>query len=185
MYYFLAHVPNIDFTNINKVRERYDPNYKFLDPHIAVVFPVDNSISEQTLITHIQNTLITEKSFDICIKGLTKSWDHYLYLEIDNGMKQIIHLHDKLYSGLLEKYWFKDIQYKPHITLGFFADRQAKFDLSDIDKIMFYKDEYHSAVSLADELNLEYVSRFDRLSLIKREDKQSSGIIVKEFKLHD
>ena len=185
MYHFLAHIPNIDFANINKVREKFDPNFKYLDPHIAVLFPIDDSISEPMLIDHIQGILRTEKSFNIQLDELTKSWDHYLYLEINEGRKEIIRLHDSLYSGLLEKYWFKNIKYQPHISLGFFAERQAKFDMSDINDIKFYDKNYHTAMNLVTDLNLKYTTKFDKLSLIRREDKQSPGIIVKEFKLLD
>lgn len=185
MYYFLAHIPKIDFTDINKIRDKYDANSKFLAPHIALIFPLDNSVGEQALVGHIQDVLSAERSFDIHLTGLSKSWDHYLFLEIKEGRAEIIQLHDKLYSGILEKHWLKEVQYNPHITLGFFADRQAKFDMSDIDQVNFLEQNYNSALSQASESNLEYITKFDKLSLISREDKQSPGQVVAEFRLKD
>lgn len=121
MYYFLAQFPKIEFTQINEIRSKYDTNYSYIDPHIAVVFPVDSSIGESKLIDHIQSVTKNIASFPISLSGLEKSWDHYLYLTVSKGAENIIALHDKLYSGILEKYWFKNVPYKPHITLGFFA----------------------------------------------------------------
>ena len=108
MYYFLAHFPKIDFTQINEIRSKYDPNKSYIDPHIAVVFPVDSTFGESNLIDHIQSITNSASSFSISLSGLEKSWDHYLYLTVSNGVEMIITLHDKLYSGVLEKYWFKD-----------------------------------------------------------------------------
>jgi 2'-5' RNA ligase len=119
MYYFLAYFPKIDFSQINKIRSKYDPNFSYIDPHIAVVFPVDSTIGESNLLDHIQSVTKKIVSFPISLSGLEKSWDHYLYLTVSKGTEEIVTLHDKLYSGILEKYWYKDIPYKPHITLGF------------------------------------------------------------------
>ena len=183
MYYFLAHFPKIDFTRINEIRSIYDPNKSYIDPHIVVVFPIDSTIGESNLIDHIQSVIKNNTSFPISLSGLEKSWDHYLYLTVSNGVEMIITLHDKLYSGVLEKYWFKDVPYKPHITLGFFADRQAKFDKSDIFDIKVQTANFENAVSIAREFNFNISTLFDSLSLVKRQDKQSPAIIIREFSL--
>lgn len=183
MYYFLAHFPKIDNGQINEIRNKYDPNKSYIDPHIAVVFPVDSTIGESYLIDHIQSVTNNIVSFPISLSGLEKSWDHYLYLTVSKGAEKIIALHDKLYSGILEKYWFKNIPYKPHITLGFFADRQAKFDKSDIQDIKVNTDAFDNAISMVKKFNFEISAQFNGLSLVKRQDKQSPTVIIKEFPL--
>jgi len=183
MYYFLAYFPKINFTQINEVRSKYDPNYPYINPHIALVFPVEATIGESHLIDHIQTVTKNIESFPISLSGLEKSWDHYLYLSVSKGSAEIAALHDTLYSGILEKYWFKNVPYKPHITLGFFAERQAKFDKSDIQDIVIHTADFDKAVSMAQEYNFNATTQFDSLSLIKRQDKQSPAAIIKEFPL--
>ena len=183
MYYFLAHFPKIDFTRINEIRSIYDPNKSYIDPHIVVVFPIDSTIGESNLIDHIQSVIKNNTSFPISLSGLEKSWDHYLYLTVNNGAEKIITLHDKLYSGILEKHWFKDVPYKPHITLGFFAERQAKFDKSDIQDIKVNTADLDNAMLMANELNFSISAQFNSLSLVKRQDKHSPAILIKEFPL--
>ena len=72
---------------------------------------------------------------------------------------------------------------KPHITLGFFADRQAKFDKSDIFDIKVQTANFENAVSIAREFNFNISTLFDSLSLVKRQDKQSPAVIIREFSL--
>lgn len=183
MYYFLAHFPKIDYSQINIIRKKYDPNYSFIDPHIAIVFPVDASIGEEKLIDHIEALIKTWKPFQISFSGLEKSWDYYLYLTIQEGGEQIISLHDSLYSGMLSSFWLKDLPYKPHITLGFFADKQAKFDRSDFGDVRFNENDFNEAISVAESLDMNFQTTFNNVTLISREDKKSPAIIVKEFLL--
>lgn len=183
MYYYLAHFPKIDPSKINQIRSVYDPNFPYVDPHIAIIFPLDSSIGESDLINHVTSALDKFKSFDFTISGLTKSWDHYLYLEVENGSDDFIKMHDTLYTGMLEQYWFKAAGFRPHITLGFFADRQAKFDKSDIDEVVFDQTKYLHALHSAEALNLQYTCTCDKLSLVSRADKQSRTVIIKNFEL--
>lgn len=183
MYYFLCHFPKIEYSQINEIRNKFDANSKFIDPHIAVVFPVDAAIGEENLITHISPIVQRFIPFEITLSGLEKSWDHYLYLTVKEGKEHIISLHDKLYTGILETFWFKSVPFTPHITLGFFADRQAKFDRSDLNSINVNQSKFDKAITLANTLNFNYVRTVNNLHLIKREDKHSPAVKVHEFKL--
>jgi len=181
MYYFLAFFPKIDFTQINVLRRKYDPNFAFIDPHVAVFFPVDASIGEGNLISHIEKSIEETSSFTLTFKGLKKSWDHYLYLTVDDGKNEVIMLHDTLYSGALSPYLLKNVPYIPHLTLGFFADRQAKFDMSDLDQVFFDKKKFDLALKEATDMNFHFQTTLDNFTLISREDKTSPAVIVKEF----
>ncbi len=183
MYYFLCHFPKIEYSQINEIRDKFDANRKFIDPHIAVVFPVDSAIGEENLISHISSVVLNISPFPITISGLEKSWDYYLYLTVQEGKENIISLHDKLYTGILEKFWFKSVPFTPHITLGFFANRQAKFDKSDLDSIEVKQSSFDEAITLATKHNFNYSSTVDNLHLIKREDKHSPAAKVHEFKI--
>lgn len=183
MYYFLCHFPKIEYSQINEIRNKFDANSKFIDPHIAVVFPVDSAIGEENLISHISSAVKKINPFPTTISGLEKSWDYYLYLTVQEGRENIVRLHDKLYTGILEKYWFKSVPFTPHITLGFFADRQAKFDRSDLDSIKVNQRKFDEAINLATKFNFNYSTAVDNLHLIKRENKNSPAVKAHEFKL--
>lgn len=185
MYYFLAHFPKIDYSQINEIRKKYDPNYSYIDPHIALVFPIDSSFGEQKLINHIEDKVSNCKTFNMVISGLEKSWDYYLLLTVNEGKDQRISLHDNLYSGLLSPFWLKEIPYKPHITLGFFADRQAKLDKSDLKNITFNHKNFNEAVGLSKSFNIKLQTTCNNLTLISREDRKSPASIVKEFVFKD
>lgn len=49
------------------------------------------------------------------------SFGNYLFLNIQNGKEEIIEIHKKLYTGILEQYfphWLKVDRYNPHMTIG-------------------------------------------------------------------
>ena len=183
MYYYLAHIPQVDVSNINIIRKQFDPNYEYAMPHIAVVFPVDSTIGKDKSIHHIDMVIKETQSFAYSLSRITKSWDHYMYLEVGMGIDKFEELHDKLYTGILKPYLFVDVGYKPHITLGFFADRQAKFDKSDLDSIIFEKNKYEAALSLTHQLNLNFTSICSELVLISRQDKTTPAVVEHEFTL--
>jgi 2'-5' RNA ligase len=183
MYYFLCHFPKIEYSQINEIRDKFNANSKFIDPHIAVVFPVDSAIGEENLISHIKLVTQNINPFPIVISGLEKSWDYYLYLTVKEGREHIVSLHDKLYTGILETFWFKSVPFSPHITIGFFADRQAKLDRSDLDSVKVNQSKFDEAITLATKFNFNYSATVDNLLLIKREDKYSPAVKVHEFKL--
>jgi 2'-5' RNA ligase len=183
MYYYLAHIPKLDPTDIDKVRSQFDPNFQFVPPHIAVVFPVDSAIGKDNLIRHIDDVLNTKESFEYSLRGLTKSWDHYLYLEVDNGRSQFVNLRDQLYTGILVPYLFKVAGFNPHITLGFFADRQANFDMSDINSVVFDQSKYDLAIAEATKQNFNYNLECSEFTLISRVDKSSPAVIEHTFSL--
>ena len=48
---------------------------------------------------------------------------NYVSLIPTDDFNEILRLHDRLYSGLLEQYLRKDLPYKPHLTVGRFEMR--------------------------------------------------------------
>ncbi len=176
MYYFLAHFPKIDFSQINEIRKKYDPNYGFIEPHITLVFPTDASIGKENLLTHIEDVVMNWKPFSISLSGLEKSWDDFLYIPVQEGRNQITSLHDNLYSGILSPFWRKDIPYTPHTTLGVFSDIQT---MSDRAKAL------DDATVMAQSMNIDIHATFDSVALIQRRDKQSPARIVQELFLKD
>ena len=108
---------------IDKVRELYDPLAKHVRPHITLVFPFDSEIETTELKEHISSVLSKVKSFEIILNGITpvNSFGNYLFLNIQKGNDEIVHLHKRLYTGILEKYypdWLIANTFLPHMTVG-------------------------------------------------------------------
>lgn len=70
--------------------------------------------------------------------------DGYLFLNVKKGNDNIIELHDKLYSGLLEKFIFRKVTYCPHLTVGRVLD-QKEFD-GVIDEFSCHNEIYEIVI---------------------------------------
>lgn len=117
---------NID--KIDEIRSKYDKLYGKIDPHITLVFPFDDEISNEELINKINNIIKDTNKFVVSFYGITESDDDYIYLNCLVGFDEIIKLHDKLYDKILKKHLRSDIKYIPHITIG---------QSNNIDNIIF------------------------------------------------
>ncbi|MGR3763114.1 2'-5' RNA ligase family protein [Rossellomorea sp. NS-SX7] len=109
------------FNNIEEIeelREKYDPLYSFIPPHITLVHPFGSSLSLHELINHINSSLVGIKPFEIRLQTVSGAAEHYLFLNVKSGNDSIIELRDRLYKGTLEKFLARDISYMPHLTVG-------------------------------------------------------------------
>lgn len=122
---------------IDNIRKKYEPYSKFIKPHITIAFPFEN-INQSELKKHINNSILGVKPFKLILNGIKKSpKEYYLYLLVQQGKKQILKIHKKLYSKLLTKWLRKEIPYIPHATLGIF---KTKKDMEEaIKDIKIYK----------------------------------------------
>ena len=141
---------NID--TIEKIREKYDPLYNCIRPHITIVFPFESDISTKELKNHIEDSLKGIGSFKLKLKGITGTSDNYLFLNVKKGNDEIIEMHDKLYSGILEKYLYNRISYIPHITVGKLNDNELfENALNDLENL---SDEFETII---DEIYVEQI----------------------------
>ncbi|MHC5769975.1 MAG: 2'-5' RNA ligase family protein [Nostoc sp.] len=170
MSYALGHYPNINTEDINKIRQKYDPQVYLIEPHITLVFPVIESINEKNLILHIDSILSKWKIFPICLKGLQKSWDEYIFLMIEEGKADMIELHNELYTDILAEYCRDNLQFVPHLTLGI-----CRKDT----------DQFLQLLKEAQQLDLNYRCFVDKVHLINIGDKKRSIIWSKEFVLRN
>ena len=184
MYYSLVHFPNIDKNQINNFRKKYDPYINLIDAHITIIFPVPGSVTKDQLINHINKILQNWKSFDIHIKDTEKAWDHWMFLLLEKGNTEINKLHDELYSGMLKPFLRKDIKYIPHIAIGLFIKEVAVYDLKDPQKTNFDKNTYEDALKEVKQLNFDYNSTVNKLSIVEINDDFTKSILIKEFQLN-
>lgn len=162
----VVHFPKIDDKEIEIFREKYDPSFKIIAPHITIIFPI-SEISERQLIEHIESVANSIKSFPIHLNGLIKTFDNCLFLQVKEGREIIIDLHKKLYSGILSKYIPTDFPFEPHITLGNFNESNSIFEKA-----------YNQAL----QINFNFKSNFDNLSIIKG-DGLNPAILLKTIPL--
>jgi hypothetical protein len=136
------------FENINiikSIREKYDPLANCIAPHITIVFPFDSDISTDDLKSHFNKVLKGIKKFNVQLKDFTGDFrDGYLFLNVKKGNDDIIELHDKLYSGILENFLFRKITYCPHLTVGRLG-QQMEFDRA-IDELSCYDESFEIVI---------------------------------------
>ncbi|MCH7983107.1 MAG: 2'-5' RNA ligase family protein [Chloroflexi bacterium] len=109
------------------VRARFDPAVSIVAPHFTLVFP-GHSVSTDTLVSHVLENVGYQSQFRVrltAVEVLDSSHDgaNYVSLIPTDDFNEILRLHDRLYSGLLEQYLRKDLPYKPHLTIGRFEMR--------------------------------------------------------------
>lgn len=167
----IVYFPGINLEAINKFRQKYDPNWTIIKPHITLVFPI-SGISEDQLINYLESLIKEVKSFPISLNGLIKSFDNYLFLQVKEGCQEIIELHNKLYTEIPALYLRDDIQFAPHITLGYFGAENNEFNEELYDKA------YIKAAKM--KININCI--FSKLTLVKG-DGISSVKVVKSFNL--
>ena len=166
MIYALVHYPKLDTRLIDQLRQKYDPQFGLIDPHITVMFPVRDSIDGHQLVSHLENVLSDCRAFPIRLQGLQRSWDDCLFLLVREGGSEIVRLHNRVYSGTLADYKNNDIEFVPHLTLGAFG--------KDAER-------YAQALSAAKALALDYRCLLDRLNLVKINDERSRIVWSREF----
>ncbi len=115
---------------IGSFRRAHYPTAHLIEPHLTVVFPVPATIGGDAFREHVRGVVSRTPSFDIRLRGLDKSWDHWLFLAVAEGMDKVIALHDALYTGLLLPHLWTQQPYVPDVGLGHFAEAQDTATLS-------------------------------------------------------
>lgn len=126
MNYTIAIFPKIEdkkeSDKINIIRKKHDPSYKFIKPHVALVYYFKEKPEKEKL------RKISKKfnSFNITLNKINLSpKGNFIFLDVTKGKKEIIKLKEELYKKLNLK-WDKNFQYKPHITLANFKTKKEQ-----------------------------------------------------------
>lgn len=142
---------------IDKIRSKYDPLFSYIAPHITLIFPFQSDISKEMLIEHLENQLREVIAFDLVLKGVTGAADGYIFLDVKTGNDNVIHLHDKLYSGILKDYHNRVIPYIPHITIAKIKDEKTYTDL--VDELKDFDVEFSTVI---DSITIEIIDATDK-----------------------
>lgn len=112
-----------DFEWIQSIRRQHDHLFfNIVRPHFTMVFPT-NDVEESTLIEHVTQILSEFKGFDAVLRcaiiGDPSFMDHaHVFLMPDEGFGNLVRLHDKLYTGILERELRLDLPFIPHIGVA-------------------------------------------------------------------
>lgn len=170
--YAIVFFPSEDIKSIQSFRLKHDPKATLIPPHITLIFPFVIE-SEDALVTEIESKIVGNPVFNVHLKGTELDPDDdYLHFLVREGADRIGSLHDRLYSGLLEQFWRKDLAYSPHMTIGVFREPGGQLDAN----------RYSAALKELEQINLESSFLFNNVNLIKIEDPQKPRIIVKTFR---
>ncbi|HFK1762754.1 2'-5' RNA ligase [Bacillus wiedmannii] len=114
----LVFLNNMSIDKIENIRQKYDPLFGLIPPHITIVFPFKSDISDDELKSHILNLSKGVGKIEIEFANRITSVGNYLFLEVEGGKVQIEELHDLLYTEALLQFLKEDIPYIPHVTVG-------------------------------------------------------------------
>jgi 2'-5' RNA ligase len=114
--------PKIDnlgeWAQVLAVRDQYDPLASAIAPHLTLVFPFEDSLSDSALHAHVARMVSDIPCFAVMLGEITAHENEYLFLNVKRGNDQLIHLHDALYSGVLASHLARSLTFVPHITVG-------------------------------------------------------------------
>ena len=174
MYYALVFYPQLDSElteSIDEIRRKYDPTVDWSEPHVAVVFPVPDVVGEAELVGHIEDVLRDWKPFEVRLGGFHKSRDHWLFLTVAKGERQVKDLYQSLYTGILEEYRRDDIEFVPHLGLGLFVKESSTYDWDHPQEADLDQEKYDEALRQAKALPLGSSCVMEKLHLVKIPDE--------------
>jgi len=127
---------------IQSIRERYDPHFELIAPHVTLVFPNDR-IDAKLLGQHVGQVCQAFSAFRFVARTSIIVKDHFsplthLFLVPDEGFSQVVRLHDALYRGPLAADLILEVPFIPHITIGAFdAMSEAKAQADALNQASF------------------------------------------------
>ena len=150
---------------IGSFRRAYYPTAHLLEPHLTLVFPVPAAIDGDAFREHVRSIVSRTPNFDIRLRGLDKTWDHWLYLAVAEGVDEVIALHDALYTGILLPHLRTEQPYVPHVGLGHFAQEQDTHDPLELRARAFDRARFDEGRREAEKLELDYTGRFNSVHI--------------------
>jgi 2'-5' RNA ligase len=174
MYYALVYYPQFSeglADAIAAIRQKHDPTFGFIKPHITVLFPVPGSVGEAHLIHHIENVLSDRSPFEIRLGGFHKSPDHWLFLTLTEGQAEIRKLYQLLYTGIMADLRRDDIEFVPHLGLGLFLKKGCTYDWDNPQESELDQARYEEALEQAKALPLNMSLAVKKLHLTRIPDE--------------
>jgi 2'-5' RNA ligase len=142
----------VEWEQLLSVRERLDPLAGKIAPHLTLVFPFDDPMSDRALEQQLRNVVTDLPPFPITLCEITAHEGEYLFLNVKRGNDALVQLHDSLYTGALAAHRSRLHTFVPHLTVGRLApaDLPAALDATadltsaiqaNVDNISVYRIE--------------------------------------------
>lgn len=179
MLHAVVHYPRLESSALDAFRAEHDPFADLIAEHLTLVFPVPLEL--ERLRNHVRSVSSKVDPFGVRIGGLSRTWDHWLCLEIDEGYEEVIALHDRLYTGPLETFLRTDLPYEPHIGIGFFGD--GPYDPLDPEDVDLDTESFERARAEAAELATEASRRLASVSIVSLDPDANRLRNVEEVEL--
>jgi hypothetical protein len=142
-----------DYDWIQNIRREHDQLFfDIVEPHFGLVFPLEN-IEKSTLIEHVAEITARFSPFDVTLRCATLGdpnfMDHaHAFLIPDEGLSDIVKLHDALYTGPLQSELRLDLPFIPHI--GVASTPRINECKAIVDRLNSERFEIHARVENVD-----------------------------------
>jgi 2'-5' RNA ligase len=114
--------PKIDdpaaWAQILAVRARFDPLAARVAPHLTLVSPFEDALSDLALEQHLRGVGAKVAGFAVTLREVTAHEGEYLFLNVKRGNDALIELRDLLYDGPLAAQRARGHTFVPHLTVG-------------------------------------------------------------------
>jgi 2'-5' RNA ligase len=99
-------------------RERFDPLARLVEPHLTLVSPFEDPMSDAALEQHVRTAVCELRSFAVTLRDVTVHENEYLFLNVKRGNDRVVDLRDALYAGPLAAHLSRTHTFVPHVTVG-------------------------------------------------------------------
>ncbi len=108
----------VPWNAILATRDRLDPLAGQVAPHLTLLSPFEDAISDRDLEAHLRAVASALPPFPITLRDVTAHEEEYLFLNVKRGNDALVQLHDTLYTGPLAAHRPRSHTFVPHLTVG-------------------------------------------------------------------
>ena len=149
----LAVFPEMNTTEVERFRGRWDPLAAAVPAHVTVAFPFEWPGSASMLADAIRPVLTACAPFSIELATPTIWENEYLFLLVAEGRERVRWLHELIYSQALHRA-LRPSHFVPHMTVGRHAEKAA----------------LSAGLSEAAGMNLPLIGRAPSLTVYRRDE---------------
>jgi 2'-5' RNA ligase len=118
---------------VESVRAIHDPQAGLIAPHFTLVFPAE--VDREALVAETAAVCVRSRPVAFALNRIEAVRDvggsgAHLFLVPDEGHREIIGLHDKLYAGVCRVHLREDLPFVPHVTVAFYSDPERCIQLA-------------------------------------------------------
>ena len=110
-----------DRTWIESIRSQFDPQVARLAAHFTLVFPLEAALNtvtrEASAVAASSDPVRFTIRNAVAVRNVLTTGGH-VFLVADEGGREIMGLHDRLYGGVLKPHCRSDIPFVPHMTVA-------------------------------------------------------------------